>query len=94
MTHTPFYSSLDVLNVSSIEEMDDLVDQLHIIAQNSYSYYSTYYVGIFFHLDDDDLVSSEPPHHLKYDLRKQDYYYTDIVYPYLQIAGPRDYYSG
>jgi len=46
-------------------------------------------VGIFFHLDDPE--SDKPPTHLKYDLRMQKYWFTDFVYPYFQIPGPRDF---
>ena len=77
------------MNVSSIQEMDDVVDQLYVLASQEELSFDPFYVGIFFHLDNPD--SNVAPRHLKYDLRKQGYWNTDVVFPYLQIAGPRDY---
>ena len=48
----------------------------------------TFYVGLYFNnVDDDD----RRPQNLNYFLRLPGYWFTDLVYPMLQIPGPRNY---
>ncbi|RXG52689.1 hypothetical protein Avbf_09676 [Armadillidium vulgare] len=83
-----FFEDENLQNVSSIEEMDDYVDASYIKASNSIS---AYYIGIFFNLE--DLETEEPPVQLDYDLRRQKFWFTGYIYPFLEVPGPRNYTS-
>ena len=80
-----FVFSKEFIAVESNEELNDMVDTLYLQANDSYA---AYYIGVFFHLEEGEAL---PPNHLEYDLRFQKYWSTYLVYPYLQIPGPRNY---
>ena len=67
-----------------MDEMNELVNSLFLETASSLD---TYYIGIFFDLEDPQ--TKEPPQNLKYFLRMQKYWFTDLVFSSLQIPGPR-----
>ncbi|CAL4197573.1 unnamed protein product, partial [Meganyctiphanes norvegica] len=75
--------------VASNIDLDDKVNQLYFQTNDSLF---NYFLGVYFNLPEDyDLTSEDPPDHLDYDIRMQKFWWTDFLYPYLQIPGPRNY---
>lgn len=73
--------------VTSNEDLDTQVDKSYFATNDSFA---AFYIGLFFN----DLNDTEvPPQHLKYDLRLAGLWFTDLLYPFLQIPGPRDFTS-
>lgn len=70
--------------VSSNEEMDTLVDKSYY---ESDSALPVFYVGLYFY----DMDGDEPPRNLSYDLRLPGYWFTELIYPFIQIPGPRNF---
>lgn len=71
--------------VTSNEDLDTQVDKSYFATNDSFA---AFYIGLFFN----DLNDTEvPPQHLKYDLRLAGLWFTDLLYPFLQIPGPRDF---
>ena len=74
-----------VVRVDSIEEMNDLVDQAYFETESTVA---TYFVGVFFNLEDP--TNESVPYHLNYDLRMQHFWFTNYIYPFVQVNGPRN----
>ncbi|XP_063592166.1 phospholipid-transporting ATPase ABCA3-like [Penaeus indicus] len=71
--------------VTSNEDLDAQVDKSYFATNDSFA---AFYIGLFFNdLDDPDV----PPQHLNYDLRLTGLWFTDLLYPFLQIPGPRNF---
>ncbi|MPC11279.1 ATP-binding cassette sub-family A member 17 [Portunus trituberculatus] len=70
--------------VSSNEDMDVMVDKSYFEADNALP---TFYVGLYFN----DLQDDQPPEKLDYFLRLSGYWFTELIYPFLQIPGPRNF---
>ncbi|XP_068232553.1 LOW QUALITY PROTEIN: phospholipid-transporting ATPase ABCA3-like [Palaemon carinicauda] len=73
-----------LLAVNTTEEMDEAVQASYLLSNKSVT---AYYVGLFFRNTDGD----EVPEDLIYDLRMPKIWFTDVLYPYLQIPGPRNF---
>lgn len=69
--------------VSSNEEMDEMVDKSYYEADSALP---VFYVGLYF-----DMKGDEPPQNLIYSLRLPGYWFTELIYPFLQIPGPRNF---
>lgn len=80
-----FLLSAELVAVNSNEELNDQIDRFYV---ESSSFADEYFVGIFVHMDE---KSDDPPENFKYDLRLQKFWFTDLIYPFLQIPGPRNY---
>ncbi|KAK7083181.1 hypothetical protein SK128_003539 [Halocaridina rubra] len=75
----------DVLyEVDSLEDMDEAVQASYFQTNDSWN---AYYVGLFFNETDGETV----PQNLQYELRMTKYWFTEQLYPFLQIPGPRNY---
>ncbi|XP_064105712.1 phospholipid-transporting ATPase ABCA1-like [Macrobrachium nipponense] len=70
--------------VNSTQEMDEAVQASYLMSNKSAT---AYYVGLFFRDTDGD----EVPEHLRYDLRLPKIWFTETLYPFLQIPGPRNF---
>lgn len=64
--------------------MDVMVDKSYFEADSALP---TFYVGLYFN----DMDGDEPPKKLNYYLRLSGYWFTELVYPFLQIPGPRNF---
>lgn len=73
--------------VTSNEDLDAQVDKSYFATNDSFA---AFYIGLFFNDLDDPEV---PPLHLNYDLRLTGLWFTDLLYPFLQIPGPRNFTS-
>ena len=74
--------------VKTNEELSHKINEYYILSSLSFT---SYYLGIFFNLDDPDPNIEEPPDDINYDIRMQKFWFTSQVYPYLQIPGPKNY---
>ncbi|KAK4327949.1 hypothetical protein Pmani_001610 [Petrolisthes manimaculis] len=73
--------------VKTNEEMDRMVQKAFVESSDSLA---SFYMGLYFHdLPDED--QDLPPDHLSYDLRLLKYWFTNQIYPFLQIPGPRNF---
>lgn len=70
--------------MDTLEEMDKMVEKSFYEANSAIP---TFYVGLYF----DDVNGDAPPQNLRYSLRLSGYWFTDLVYPFLQIPGPRNF---
>lgn len=81
----PLNSDENVLQaVNSTQEMDEAVQASYLMSNKSVT---AYYIGLFFRNTDGE----EVPKNLTYDLRLPKIWFTETLYPFLQIPGPRNF---